>query len=101
MLGRCGLDLEVPLDKYTRRRHFVFRWYIWIISQRGFTAIAIRFVASVVAALIIIAVATEVLLHTHAFKPTGVVSDKEMEYGRNGLGNEGRRGDAHGSAATS
>ena len=35
----------------------------------------IRFVASAVAALIIIAVANEVLLHTHVVKPTGVVSD--------------------------
>jgi hypothetical protein len=70
--------LEVPFEKYRRRRHLLLqRWYIWIISQRGLTAIAIRFVASALTALIIIAVANEVLLHTHAVEPTptGVVSD--------------------------
>ena len=76
MLGHCGLYLEVPFEKYRHRRQFVLqRWYMWIISQRGLTAIAIRFVTAAVAALIIIAVANEVLLHTHAAKPTGVVSD--------------------------
>ncbi len=76
MLGHCGLYLEVPFEKYRRRRQFVLqRWYMWIISQRALTAIAIRFVTSAVAVLIIIAVANEVLLHTHVAKSTGVVSD--------------------------